>query len=120
MMSIGLEVWAFVEEGYDVPKTTPTEAKDRKKYWEHAKALNTLQAGVSKKVLAKVLSCTSVKQLWDKLETLYARHSKVKMTKLQSLRVQYEGLKIKDNESISDYFEKIDSLFNTIIGLGEE
>ena len=46
-MSIGLEVWALVEEGYVVPKVTPTEAKDRKKFWEHAKALNTLQAGIS-------------------------------------------------------------------------
>ena len=61
LMSIGLEVWALVEEGYDVPKITPTEAEDRNKYWEHAKALNTLQVRVSKKVLAKVLSCTSVK-----------------------------------------------------------
>ena len=33
LMSIGMEVWALVEEGYNVPKTTPTEAEDRKKYW---------------------------------------------------------------------------------------
>ena len=44
LMSIGLEVWALVEEGYDVPKITPTEAEDGKKYWEHAKSLNTLKA----------------------------------------------------------------------------
>ena len=25
LMSIGLDVWALVEEGYDVPKVTPTE-----------------------------------------------------------------------------------------------
>ena len=24
LISIGLEVWALVEEGYDVPKVTPT------------------------------------------------------------------------------------------------
>ena len=27
LMSIGLEVWALVEEGYDVPKITPIEQK---------------------------------------------------------------------------------------------
>ena len=42
------------------------------------------------------------------------------MTKLQSLKVQYEGIKMKDNETISEYFEKFDILFNTIIGLGAE
>ena len=58
-MSIGLEVWTIVEKGYDVPKVTPIEAKDKKKFWEHAKALNTLQARLEKKVLAKVLSYTN-------------------------------------------------------------
>ena len=55
-MSIGLEVWTIVEKGYDVPKVTPTGAKYKKKFWEHAKALNTLQSGLEKKVLAKVLT----------------------------------------------------------------
>ena len=72
LMSIRMEVWALVEEGYDVPKVTPTESEERKKYCEHAKDLNTLQAGVRKMILAKVLTCTSAKQLWGKLETLYA------------------------------------------------
>ena len=65
LISIGLEVWTVVEKGYDVPKVTPIEAKDKKKIWEHAKALNTLQAGVSKKVLAKVLNCGNAQQLLD-------------------------------------------------------
>ena len=107
LMSIGMEVWALVEEGYDVPKVTPTESEERKKYWEHAKALNTLQVGVSKLILAKVLTCMSAKQLWGKLETLYAGDSKVKKEKLQSFKVQYESLKMRDEETISEYFERI-------------
>ena len=63
LISIGLEVWALVEEGYNVPKVTPIEAKDKNTFWEHAKALNTLQAGISKKVLAKVLTSKIAKEL---------------------------------------------------------
>ena len=118
-MSIGLEVWALVE-GYNVPKVIPIETEDRKKFWEHAKTLNTLQDGISKKVLAKVLTCKSEKELWDKLETIYAGDSKVKMEKLQSLKVQYESLKMKDEENISEYFERIENLVNAIKGLGVE
>ena len=92
MMSIGLEVWALVEEGYNVPKDIPTEAEERKKIWEHAKPLNTLQAKISKKVLVKVLTCKIPKDIWDKLENIYAGYSKVKMDKLQYLKVQYESL----------------------------
>jgi hypothetical protein len=101
MISIGLEVCTLVEKGYDVPKTTPTKAEDKKEFWDHAKDLNTLQARLSKKILSKVLNCNNEKQLWDKLETIYVGYSKVKRTKLQTLGVQYEGLKMKDEENIS-------------------
>ena len=56
MISISLEVWELVEEGYKFPEVTPIEAKERKKLWEHEKALNTLQDGISKKVLVEVLT----------------------------------------------------------------
>ena len=120
LKSIGLEVWPLVEEGYNVPKDTPTEAGERKKFWEHAKALNTLQAGISKKVLTKVLTCKSAKELWDKLETIYAGDSKVNMEKIQYLKVQYESLKMKDEENISVYIERIENLVNAIKILGVE
>jgi hypothetical protein len=41
LLSIGLEVWTLVEKGYDVPKSMPIEAEDRKKFWEHEKSYST-------------------------------------------------------------------------------
>jgi hypothetical protein len=75
---------------------------------------------LSKKILDKVLNCKNAKQLWDKLETIYAGDSKVKRAKLETLKVQYEGLKMKDEENISEYFERVDNIVNAIIGLGVE
>ena len=72
LMSIGPYVWALVLQEYKVPKSIPSEVEEKNKFWEHAKALNTLQTGLSKKVLAKVLTCDSAKQLWNKLENIYA------------------------------------------------
>ena len=86
LMSIELELQTIVEKGYDVPKVTPTEVEEKKKFWNYAKALNTLQARLEKKVLAKVLTCTNAKQLCDKLETIYAGDSKVKRAKLQTFK----------------------------------
>ena len=101
LMSISLEVWALFEKGYNCSKDTPIEVEERKRFFKHVKALNTLQVGISKKVLAKVLTCKSAKELWDKLENIYAGDSKVKIAKLQFLKVQYESLKMKDEENIS-------------------
>ena len=96
LMSLGPNVWALVVRGYVVPEDIPSNSEENKQYWDHAKALNTLQSSLSKKVLAKVLTCTSAKKLWDKLGTIYARDSKVKRAKLQTLKAQYEGLNMKE------------------------
>ena len=118
LMAIELEVWTIVEKGYDVPKFSPIEAEDKKKFWEHVKALNNLQSRLEKKVLNKVLTCTNEKRLWDKLETIYARDSKVKREKLQTFKAQFECLKMKDEENILEYFERVDNILNAIKGLG--
>ena len=83
------------------------------------KALNTLQSSLSKKVLAKVLTCTNAKQLWDKLGIIYAGDSKVKRANLQTLKAQFEGLKMKEEENIYQYFERIDTIVNAVRGLGQ-
>ena len=67
-----------------------------------------------------MLTCKSEKELSDKLESIYVGDSKVKMEKLQSLKVQYEILKMKDEENISEYFERVENLVNAIQGLGVE
>ena len=117
-MSLGPDVWALVVWGYVVQKDIPSNSEEKKQYWDHSKALNTLQSSLSKKVLVKVLICTSAKQLWDKLGTAYAGDSKVKRAKLQILKAQFEGQEMKEEENICQYFESIDTIFNAVRGLG--
>ena len=118
-MSLGPYVWTFVLEGYKVPEDIPVDDEGKKKFQNHAKALNTLQSSLNKKVLAKVLNCKNAKDLWQKLETIYAGDSKVKKAKLHTLKVQYEGLKMKEEENIFEYLERVDEFVNAIQGLGE-
>jgi hypothetical protein len=44
----------------------------------------------------------------------------LKRSKLQTLKVQYEGLKMKDEVNFSEYFERVDNIINSIKGLGVE
>ena len=118
LMSLGPDVWALVVRGYAALEDIPSNSEEKKQYWDHAKALNTLQSSLSKKVLAKVLTSTSAKKLWDKLGTIYAGDSKVKTTKLQTLKAQFEGLEMKEEESICQYFERIDTIVNAVRGMG--
>ena len=51
--------------------------------------------------------------------TIYVGDSKVNRAKLESFKEQYEGLKMKDEENISEYFERVDIIVNAIRGLTE-
>eukprot|EP00253_Pinus_taeda_P033462 PITA_33462 len=50
----------------------------------------------------------------------YETNAKVKCTKLQSLRIQYETLKMHNDECVANYFLCIDEIVNRMKNLGEE
>jgi len=62
----------------------------------------------------------STKEIWDKIILSYEGDSQVKHEKLQTLRIQYETLKMHNDESIASYFLRIDEIVNCMKNLGEE
>eukprot|EP00253_Pinus_taeda_P017672 PITA_17672 len=50
----------------------------------------------------------------------YETNAKVKRAKLQTLRIQYETLKMHNDESLASYFLRIDENVNCMKNLGEE
>eukprot|EP00253_Pinus_taeda_P010855 PITA_10855 len=94
---LGIDVWGIVEGGYTYPSATPTDTAGRKKYELNAKA-DTILLG----------------------SLLQSEFVKVKRAKLQTLRIRYETLKMHSNESIANYFLRIDEIVNCMRNLGEE
>jgi hypothetical protein len=43
LMSLGPDIWELIVQGYVVPEDFPSNSEEKKQYWDHAKALNTLQ-----------------------------------------------------------------------------
>ena len=86
----------------------------------NSKDTNALLNGLSETVFTKVAHCKSTKEIWDKLRNIYEGDTKVKATKLQTYRGQFEQLKMKEDENIAAYFLRFDETMNEIIGLGEE
>ena len=54
LQSLGADVWAIVEEGYQYPASIPTDAAERK-YETNAKAVNVLLRSMSESEFAKVM-----------------------------------------------------------------
>jgi hypothetical protein len=62
----------------------------------------------------------TAKDMWDKLISSYEGNEKVKDAKLQTYRVQFEQLQIKEYETIGNYFLRVEELVNEMKDLGEK
>jgi hypothetical protein len=100
----GFKVWKSIVDGYISPTIPPTNDKVVKLGENNSKAKKTLLNGLSDTIFTKVSHCKSAKEIWDKLRNIYEGDSKVKETKLQSYRGQFEQLKMKEDEDITAYF----------------
>ena len=66
------------------------------------------------------MHCSFTKDIWDELQNVYEGDAKVKATKLQTYKGQFEQLKMKEDENVAVYFLRFDETMNVIRGLGEE
>src|ERR1700733_7349736 len=120
LQSLGTKVWNIVETGYAFPSTTPTDADEKKNYETNAKAVSTLLGCISQTEFMKVMHYKSAKEIWEKIVTSYEGDEQVKRAKLQTLRIQYETLKMYNDESVANYFLRVDEVVNCMKKLGEE
>jgi hypothetical protein len=58
--------------------------------------------------------------MWEKLISSYEGNEKVKKTKLQTYRVQFELLRMKEDETIGKYFLRVEELVNAMKALSEK
>jgi len=69
--------------------------------------------------MTKVMTCTSTKEIWDKLKSIHKGDVKIKESKLQTHRAKFEGLKMNGDESI-EYMHRVSEIVNAIWGLGDK
>eukprot|EP00253_Pinus_taeda_P013748 PITA_13748 len=96
LQSLGTEVSDIIETGYTFPSATPTDAAEKKKYE------------------------TNAKEIWDKIVLSYEGDEQVKRAKPQTLRIQYENLRMYNDENVANYFLRVDEVVNCMKNLGEE
>ena len=101
------EVWELVTHGYVETANLEVEQAltnaqteqlriNRKK---DAKALSLIPNGLDGSIFPKILGANFSKVAWDILESNYQSITKVKTIKLQTLRMNFENMKMKESES---------------------
>ncbi|XP_077250369.1 uncharacterized protein LOC143889871 [Tasmannia lanceolata] len=119
------DLWDIVETGIEEPEDqaalTPqqlNELKDNRK--KDKKALLFIYQAVDEVIFEQISSVTTAKEAWDTLYTSYKGEDKVKLVRLQTLRCEFDTLRMKDSESVEDFYNRVISLVNQLRINGED
>ncbi|KAL0283628.1 UNVERIFIED_CONTAM: hypothetical protein Sangu_2877900 [Sesamum angustifolium] len=119
------KLWEIVEEGVTLPEDSSTSSLVEKGKLENKKAKDSealyyIQTAVADHIFSKISVATSAKEAWSILQKEYQGSAKVHIIKLQTLRRDFENKKMKDSETIDEYYTKVRELVNQLKPYGED
>lgn len=110
----------IVEGGYQYPTFIPIDDAGKKHYEINAKAINAILGSLDESNFVKVMQLNNAKAIWDKIFHRYEGETKVKSVKLQTYRIQYETLRMHNDENIAIFFLIVDYIVNSMNNFGDE
>ncbi|KAG8492199.1 hypothetical protein CXB51_009896 [Gossypium anomalum] len=75
---------------------------------------------VSDVIFTRIMTCETPKQAWDKLKEEFQGTERTRQQQLLNLRRDFENLKMKEEETIKQYSDRIMAVVNSIRLLGEQ
>lgn len=98
------------------------EAKDPKVVVEDRTdkiALAAIYQGVPEDILLTLAEKKTVKEAWDAVKNMCQGAERVMKARVQTLKNEFESMSMKDNDSLDDFFLKLNGLVTNIRALGE-
>ncbi|XP_017628774.1 uncharacterized protein LOC108471707 [Gossypium arboreum] len=98
-------------------RANPTVAQIRQHADERTKrhkAMSCIQNSVSNVIFTIIIACESPKQVWDKLNEEFQGTKRTRQQQLLNLRWDFENLKMKEEETVKQYSNRIIAMENII------
>lgn len=119
------EYWQVVDSGVaepaaDVTLTNSQRAELDAMKLKDLKAKDYLFQAIDRSILETILCKDTSKHIWDSMKKKYAGNVKVKRAHLQSLRTEFETLRMKVGESVLDFFSRTMTIANKMRINGEK
>ncbi|XP_017187709.1 uncharacterized protein [Malus domestica] len=87
---------------------------------EDAIALGIIQGAVSDTIFPRIANEEIANGAWEVLQQEHIGDTKVRKVKLQSLRRDFEYIRMRENELLKDYFTRLFDVVNKMKTHGEE
>ncbi|KAK9053340.1 hypothetical protein SSX86_029973 [Deinandra increscens subsp. villosa] len=100
---------------WDVVQPAEGAVIDAKK---NSAAIAYLFQSMPEDLIIQVASLESAKEIWNSIKTRHIGVERVKTARLQTLKMEYEALKMKDNESIDEFAGKLSAIATRSSNLG--
>ncbi|KAG8479501.1 hypothetical protein CXB51_029291 [Gossypium anomalum] len=120
------DLWEVVNSDVEPAplRANPTVAQ-MKQYSEEKskkhKAMSCIQNCVSNVIFTRIMACETPKQAWDKLKEEFQGTERTRQQQLLNLRREFKNLKMKEEETIKKYSDRIMAIVNSTIRLlGEQ
>ncbi|XP_052883434.1 uncharacterized protein LOC128292614 [Gossypium arboreum] len=119
------DLWEVVNtDAEPVPlRANPTVAQIRQHADERTKrhkAMSCIQNCVFDVIFTRIMACETPKQAWDKLKEEFQGTERTRQQQLLNLRRDFENLKMKEEETVKQYSDRIMAVVNSIRLLGEQ
>lgn len=118
------DLWDIVDIGYSEPESENglsaqqlNELRDARK--KDKKALFFIYQSVDENIFERISGVSTAKAAWDALQNLYEGEEKVKLVRLQTLRAEFDTIRMKDSETIEEFFNRVLLIVNQLRSNGE-
>ncbi|XP_056172364.1 uncharacterized protein LOC130139435 [Syzygium oleosum] len=118
-------VWEIVNTGYDEPEDNATLNQNQRNALEKVQAkdqyiLSIIYQALDDSILEKVSNPFTSKEAWEILYNTHQGVQKVQKIFLQTLRGEFEAIRMEESELIADYFTRVLGIVNQMKRNGED
>ncbi|KAK5810877.1 hypothetical protein PVK06_026194 [Gossypium arboreum] len=119
------DLWEVVNSDIEPAplRANPTVAQIRQHANERTKSykvMSCIQNCVSDVIFTRIMACETPKQAWDKLKEEFQGTERTRQQQLLNLRRDFENLKMKEEETVKQYSNRIMAVVNSIRLLGKQ
>ncbi|XP_019155114.1 PREDICTED: uncharacterized protein LOC109151979 [Ipomoea nil] len=117
------ELWCVIEIAVAEPTAGTSEEQQTRLEMlklKDLKAKNYLFQAIERPILETILCKDSSKSIWDSMQKNYECSTKTKRQELQALRIEFETLRMKSGESVTEYLSRTTAIVNKMRNHGSK